>query len=794
MAADRPLVSRISRNAVRQLMSSLYVAAIEEYWQNEGFAPTDPIIPRQGGIRQRTFDAYEASVDWSDEGHTSRALRVFGSLIRRMDRDAKRAGTDGLEPTTLEEVSKAFELDGYVMDSGFRLARGLASFHPLTTASLIPLDARHITPVTRQRLFKFLKARSVQYYGDLDEIDFLCRLYDLKAMPSSDGRYNDAHGDIIQHRYNNADLDDDWIFSDDRFGLKDGPDAALLSFLAEMLHPAVRSNDAEVSSLAALVNELVSRDGYSFEPVGAISGYPIYGACLLTKAAPDATAGTGGAQAEVPPGRAGDPLSKDAAAPGKSAGPEPTDREEAWNIAPATHETDRGREDWKGGLPRVPVYAAVQATARGHRKDYAMDRVRMEEGGQADIFAATHKASGVRVALKRRRSQRETPAARMRREIEVAQDLNAHPHYVPILDANPAEGWLVMPMAHSTAADHRDCLRQPAALLELVHGLIDVLDVAHGHGWLHRDVKPDNILLLDDRWRLGDWGVVRRPRGQTTKADRTRTEVGTDGFAAPELFINAHHATAAADIYGVGRVIAWALTDGYPEMNVPLLPAPGPWRNIVRKATARDPLDRPQSAAELRQLIASLLSAPHATAVEEGEQLLTHAQSGSSPSIAAFLSFVADHADDADLCVGTLTRLKPELAAELLIARPTEAARSIEALSSYGAGHNRQTSDPDAYRAILWLQRVAAVAAARPSWDLLDEAARAMCVWDGARNQRGAWHQIVAWLPTLRGEAALLMAGALEEHPRAAAHYRSSLSSATLHPQIRIVISKTADR
>ncbi|MEU8984354.1 hypothetical protein [Streptomyces sp. NPDC048309] len=99
MAADRPVVSRTSRNAVRRLMSTLYVAAIEEYWQNEGFAPSETATPRRGGVRQQAFDAYEASVDWSDEEHARRAMRVFGSLLRRVDRERRKSGAGGLEPS-----------------------------------------------------------------------------------------------------------------------------------------------------------------------------------------------------------------------------------------------------------------------------------------------------------------------------------------------------------------------------------------------------------------------------------------------------------------------------------------------------------------------------------------------------------------------------------------------------------------------------------------------------------------------------------------------------------------------
>lgn len=626
-------------------MSSLYKGAIEEYWDNEGFTPSAIAQPRQGGVRQQAFDAYEASVDWLDEEQARRALRVFESLLRRLDRDSRKYGQDGLGPDVVDELREAFSRDGCELDDQLRVRVRNATHEASSPASrvTVPHGARSITQVTRHRLFQQLAADNVEWWGDLDEITFLRRLYDLDSVPSAYPNYPSVEGDIRRHRFNNDDWDNRWIYDDDRFLLADGPDTALLRFVTETLHPEVRSDDAEVARLAGLIDRALRRDGYTVVPVAEISGYPIYGARRLT-------------DLDRKPILHRPETSEPATPP----------------VAKRAGENTR-----TGSLPSpAGAYAAVQSAARGIRKDYAMERIRMKEGGQADIFAAQHKATGVRVALKRRRSHRETPAARMRREIDVAGDLNAHPHYIPILDANPVEGWMVMPMAQGTAEDHHQRLRDPKALLELVTALIDVLQCAHAHGWLHRDVKPSNILLLDGRWRLGDWGVVRRPRGQTTKADRTRTEVGTEGFAAPELFIDAHQATPAADIYGVGRVIAWALTGSNPQMNVLLLPEPGPWRTIVRKATAPDPRSRPQAVADLYALIQRTLSEPELPLQDEAERMLHLAMNGTSKDQEAFLSFIADHPEDPDPYIATLTRLIPESAAAALIHLAAEAPGS----------------------------------------------------------------------------------------------------------------------
>ncbi len=112
--------------------------------------------------------------------------------------------------------------------------------------------------------------------GLLDEIDFLDRLYDLEAMPSHDPRFDTAGRDIAQHRIlNPLDWDNDWIFYDGRFGLADS-DELLLRFLAEMLHPFVRSDLAEVERLRVFFNAKLAHDGYEIVQVGDISGAPIF--------------------------------------------------------------------------------------------------------------------------------------------------------------------------------------------------------------------------------------------------------------------------------------------------------------------------------------------------------------------------------------------------------------------------------------------------------------------------------------------------------------------------------------
>jgi len=132
---------------------------------------------------------------------------------------------------------------------------------------------RTITIRTRRRIPEILGSRS--YCGALSDQEFLSRLYDLRALPSHDHRYKTADEDIWKHCVANDDWENNWVFGDNRFGLDNGPDAVLLRFLAEMLHPDVRDPD-EAAQLAQDLNSLLASDGWELVPDGQHGRHPIY--------------------------------------------------------------------------------------------------------------------------------------------------------------------------------------------------------------------------------------------------------------------------------------------------------------------------------------------------------------------------------------------------------------------------------------------------------------------------------------------------------------------------------------
>jgi AbiJ N-terminal domain 3/Abortive infection C-terminus len=120
-----------------------------------------------------------------------------------------------------------------------------------------------ISRESRREILDTLAVDQVNWSGRLDEPSFLGRIWDLSTLRSNDFRFDDAEGDIWQHRVNNPeDWDDDWIFFDERFGLESGDDQTFVRFLCEMLHPLVRPDRDEVDQLLSLFNECLEGDGW----------------------------------------------------------------------------------------------------------------------------------------------------------------------------------------------------------------------------------------------------------------------------------------------------------------------------------------------------------------------------------------------------------------------------------------------------------------------------------------------------------------------------------------------------
>lgn len=412
----------------------------------------------------------------------------------------------------------------------------------------------------------------------------------------------------------------------------------------------------------------------------------------------------------------------------------------------------------------APSYDLVRLSARGEKSAYRLDRLPFAEEGQAQVFRAEHKVSGTIVAFKKRRGKGSRDARRMRREVAAAQNLGNNPHVMPVLDFSPAHEWFVMPMAEATVEDRRTQLQDPRELRTLLDAVATAMAQAHHGDWIHRDIKPANILLLDGRWTVADWGIARRPRGQTSTAGvLTNAAIGTEGFAAPELSVNGHEATPASDIYSIGQLIGWILTGTWPQANVPLLPQHGPWHAVVRQTTQHNPAHRPQNIAAFLDLVTRETGSHSELPIVRAHRLLKNADNDDTAAAAHLLTLAADQPDSYELYLDVVTHLNVRTTPLSNIDQWTTV---VQALTAHAPG-DRGTwpSNEESERAIRWLLAVARRAARENQWNLLDAAVQGMCDWDGRWDRWDPRNAIRDWMRTLTGHAATVVAAALRAEP-----------------------------
>src|SRR5205823_6649716 len=158
-------------------------------------------------------------------------------------------------------------------------------------------------------------------------------------------------------------------------------------------------------------------------------------------------------------------------------------------------------------------------------------------------------------------------------------------------------------------------------VVELGVQICRALAAAHAAGLVHRDVKPQNLLLGSNGvLKLGDFGIAFGAEG--TRMTMAGTVLGTAAYLAPEQ-ARGEDVTAAADVYGAGAVLYELLTARPPRTIATLSElarptaiepprgVPAKLGALVAACLAPEPRDRPASAAELaRQLAATLHEAP----------------------------------------------------------------------------------------------------------------------------------------------------------------------------------------
>jgi len=246
----------------------------------------------------------------------------------------------------------------------------------------------------------------------------------------------------------------------------------------------------------------------------------------------------------------------------------------------------------------------------------------------ATVYLAEDTKHGRKVAIKVLRSglAASLGADRFLREIGIAARLS-HPHIVPLIDSGEAGGLLYYVQPHVPGGSLRDRLARERRLpvkevLRIAHEVGAGLDFAHRNGFVHRDVKPENILFADGHAVLADFGVARAcyvpgALPVTDVVTDAGLAVGTPEYMSPEQASGEMNLGNPSDVYSLACVVYEMLAGAPPlvgagaraTMAKHVTEVPRPVRALrpevpaaveraLAKALAKDPLERYASVAE----------------------------------------------------------------------------------------------------------------------------------------------------------------------------------------------------
>jgi eukaryotic-like serine/threonine-protein kinase len=250
---------------------------------------------------------------------------------------------------------------------------------------------------------------------------------------------------------------------------------------------------------------------------------------------------------------------------------------------------------------------------------------KIARGGMATVYEATDLRLDRTVAVKVMHeglADDEEFVNRFQREARSAARL-AHHNVVSVFDTGDDHGTLFLVMEYVPGLTMRDLIRKeapmsPAKALAVIEPVLAALAAAHDAGILHRDVKPENVLLADDgRVKVADFGLARAINSETQHTATGGILIGTVSYLSPELVVNGK-ADARADVYAAGVLIYEMLTGhkphqadspiqvAYKHVHEDIPPPSASTRGIppyvdalVARATARDTALRPADARVL---------------------------------------------------------------------------------------------------------------------------------------------------------------------------------------------------
>jgi eukaryotic-like serine/threonine-protein kinase len=279
-------------------------------------------------------------------------------------------------------------------------------------------------------------------------------------------------------------------------------------------------------------------------------------------------------------------------------------------------------------------------------------------GGMSAVYVAEEMKHGRRVVLKILKPEIAASIGTQRflREITIVARLT-HPHIVPLLDSGEVGGLLYFVAPYLEEGSLRDRITARKRLsaddaLRIAREIAGAIDYAHRQGFVHRDVKPENILFADGHCLLADFGIARVLAAPAEDATQAGIALGTPEYMSPEQAAGERDLSGASDIYSLGCVLYEMLAGvppfrtGNPRSTMArhVTEQPSPIRALrpevpialeqaLLRALAKDPAARFATASEFVAACSSAAARPPATTASRSIAVLPFANGSPEPEL-----------------------------------------------------------------------------------------------------------------------------------------------------------------